>query len=376
VARDIVPSSPRPLVTSSPLNLVTSSPLHLVHLNYTLARPKFTDPDTWLKRVAFVSGVPEKLTAYGPQTVIYNIHYKGEVQRNGVRFLFPGFRRWQLVLPFAFNKMVKRLKPDVVLVHGLIFPWQIIMLRATLGKRVKIICQHHSERPFKDFRKYFSRWADQYTGAYLFASKTQGQEWVKAKQISSIDKVHEVIGMSSIFKPDLSKKQKGVYLWIGDLDENKDPLTAVAAFVKFAKKYPGTKLNMIFQNDHLLGKLKEIANESINFVGKVEHNLLGTYFNAATHIISTSHYEGIGIAVCEGLSCGCYPVLTNIPSFRMMTGNGRIGKLFEPGDEDALLDALQSSVYATGPEKIVDHFNSEFSFEAHARKIITIIESL
>lgn len=369
-----VPTSSSPHIRTSS-SLPSSSP-HIVHLSYTLARPKFTDPEAWLKRVSFVSGVPEKLTHYGPQTVIYNIHYKGEVQRNGVRFLFPGFRRWQLVLPVSFNKLVKSLNPHVVLVHGLIFPWQIIMLRMIVGPQVKIICQHHAERPFKDFRKYFSRWADRYIGAYLFASKMQGEEWVKSKQISSLSKIHEVMGTSSIFEPDLSRKEKGVYLWIGDLDENKDPITVVGAFVEFTKTHPDAKLNMIFQNDGLLGKLKQVANGNINFIGKVEHNRLQSYFNSATHVISTSHYEGSGIAVCEALSCGCYPILTNIPSFRMMTDNGRLGKLFEPGDKNALLDALQKSVDISMGKEIIDHFKSELSFEANARKIITIIQSL
>ena len=99
------------------------SDIHFVHLSYTLARPKYTDPESWLARIAFVSGVPEKMVQYGQQTVIHNIHYKGEIQRNGVRYLFPAYKRWQLVLPFAYNRFIKKLKPDVVLIHGLIFPW-------------------------------------------------------------------------------------------------------------------------------------------------------------------------------------------------------------------------------------------------------------
>ncbi len=142
------------------------------------------------------------MTGYGKQTVIYNIHYKGEIQRNGVRYLFPAFKRWQLVLPFSYNRLIKKLKPDVILVHGLIFPWQIIMLRNIIGPGVKIICQHHAERPFKDFRKYLLRKADKYIGAYLFASRDQGEEWVKEGQISSMKKVHEVMGTSSIFYPE------------------------------------------------------------------------------------------------------------------------------------------------------------------------------
>ncbi len=356
-------------------HIFTSSPLHIIHLSYSLARPPYTDPGKWLDRVSFVNGVPEKLLPFGPQTVIYNIHYNGELQQNGVKYIFPGFQRWQLVLPFSFNRLVKKLKPDVVLVHGLIFPWQIVMLRNTLGPNVKIICQHHADRPFKDFRKYFAKWADRYIGAYLFASKTQGEEWVREGQISSIDKVHEVMGTSSIFRIDITQKKKNVYLWIGDLDKNKDPLLVARAFRKFSAGRDAI-LYMVFQQRHLENELKEEINDSIHLVGKVEHAKLEEYFNRASYIISTSHYEGSGIAVCEALSCGCFPIVTNIPSFRMMTGNGKIGKLFEPGDERGLLNALEESVELSSTQNIVEHFLQELSFEANARKIMNIIDKL
>ena len=357
----------------------TQKPLHFIHLSYTLARPKYTDPESWLARVAFVSGVAEHMVEYGQQTVIYNIHYRGEVQRNGVRYLFPAFKRWQLVLPFACNRLIKDLKPDVVLVHGLIFPWQIIMLRKTLGSNVKIICQHHAERPFKDFRKYFFRWADKYIGAYLFASRSQGEEWVKAKQISSIQKVHEIMGTSSIFYPENKTKEGSKYLWIGDLDHNKDPLLTARAFNEFTKKHNDVELSMIYQGRELEEELRAIAGPNIRLIGKVEHAKLQDWFNRADYIVSSSHYEGSGIAVCEALSCGCVPVLTDIPSFRMMTGNGRIGKLFKAGDEAALLNALEQVHdldLISESKKTLEHFNAELSFEANGRKIMNVVNNI
>jgi glycosyltransferase involved in cell wall biosynthesis len=347
----------------------------IVHLSYTLARPKYTDAEKWLSRVAFVSGVVEKLVPFGKQSVIYNIHYKGEVQRNGVRYIFPGFKRRQLVLPFAFNRFVRSLNPDVVLVHGLIFPWQIILLRNVIGPDVKIICQHHADRPFRDFRKYFFRWADKCVNAYLFAAKEHGEEWVKARQISSMNKVHEIMGMSSIFYPSGGKKENR-YLWIGDLDSNKDPLLVARAFTRFSKDHPDAELFMIYQERQLEDDLKKIASPNIHLVGNVEHVRLQEYFRQASFIISSSHYESAGIAICEAMSCGCVPILTNIPSFRMMTFNGRIGRLFEAGDENGLLKAFEETFGSRQSQEVIDHFNSELSFEANARKIINVIKQL
>lgn len=351
-----------------PYHLFTSSPRHIVHLSYAIAKPKYTSPERWLSKVSFISGVPEKLLAFGKQTVIYHIDYEGELEQNGVKYIFPGFSRRQLALPLAFNRFVKSLKPDVVLVHGLNSPWQIIMLRNVLGPNVKIICQHHADRPFKDLRKYLFRSADKFVSAYLFAAKEHSEGWGIADE-----KIHEIMGMSSVFSP--SKKEKGnKYLWIGDLDDNKDPLTVVKAFNTFSKTHNDVELYMIYQQAKL--DLRPHIQSNIRLVGKVDHHDLQNYFDKANFIISTSHYESAGIAVCEAMSCGCIPILTNIPSFRMMTGNGKIGRLFEPGDINGLLRALEETVGSEESPEVVDHFNSELSFDANAHKIINVINQL
>jgi glycosyltransferase involved in cell wall biosynthesis len=355
---------------------VTSSPHHVVHLSYTLVKPPYTSPERWLSRVAFISGIPERLLPFGKQTVIYNINYKGELERNDVRYIFPGFKRWQLILPFSFNRFVRSLEPDVVLVHGLIFPWQIIMLRKVVGSNVKIVCQHHADKPFKDFRKYIFRSADKYVNAYLFATKEHGEEWVTAGQISSMDKIHEIMGMSSSFYFDRRKKSGKIYLWIGDLDSNKDPLVAVKAFSEFSNRHRDAELYMIYQQAQLEVEAKALASPNIHFVGKVEHEQLQDWFNKASYIISTSHYESAGIAVCEAMSCGCFPILTNIPSFRVMMGYGTIGRLFEPGDVKELQNALEETVGFDRSQQVVGHFNAELSFEANARKIINVLNGL
>jgi glycosyltransferase involved in cell wall biosynthesis len=348
---------------------VPSSPRHIVHLSYTLAKPKYASPEKWLSKVAFVTGVPERLLSFAKQTVIYHIDYKGELQLNGVRYIFPGFRRWQLVLPFAFNRLVRSLKPGIVLVHGLRFPWQIIILRKMVGPHVKVICQHHADRPFTGFRKYLFRWADKYVDAYLFAATEHAGEWDIRET-----KIHEIMGMSSSFHFDNRKRSGKTYIWVGDLDDNKDPLLLVNAFNAFSKNHDGVELYMIYQQAKM--DIKDKVGANIHLVGKVEHSELPDYFNRSDYVISTSHYESAGIAVCEAMSCGCFPILTNIPSFRVMTANGKIGRLFRPGDQAGLLDALEQTINVTDPDKIVDHFNAELSFEANARKIINVVKQL
>lgn len=365
----------------------------IIHVSYRFVHPRCDDPWAWIRFLGFFSPILERQAKEAKVIAIYHIHYRGEIEHNGVHYHFPFFKRWQLRIPFALNRYIKRLRPDVVIVHGLIFPFQVLMLRWQLGRHPILIAQHHSEPPFSDARKYLQRLTDRYIRAYFFASRELGMLWVRGGQINDAGKIKEIMGTSSPFyqmaRNDARAKTgvlgEKVFLWVGRLDANKDPLLVGRAFSRFADSTPGAMLYMIFQTVELLEKLKisvkrnALSKESIHLVGRVAHDELLYWYNSADYIVSSSHYEGAGIAVCEAMSCGCIPILTNIPSFRMMTDHGRIGVLYEAGDEDGLVSALQSSLtLKTDSEKrkVLERFDSELSFEANVRKITSVINEI
>jgi len=123
----------------------------------------------------------------------------------------------------------------------------------------------------------------------------------------------------------------------------------------------------------------ESAKKAIRLIGKVPHELLQEWYSSADYIISGSHYEGGGIGICEAMSCGCIPIVTDISSFRGMTGSGKCGLLYEPGNEGALLAALlQTPDLDIEKERsgVIEQFNRELSFWAIGSKINKIIEAL
>jgi glycosyltransferase involved in cell wall biosynthesis len=267
------------------------------------------------------------------------------------------------------------------------------MLRWQIGRHVKIIVQHHAEKPFQDIRRYLQRWADRYIGAYLFCSMEQGMQWVTQRQIRNKKKIKEIMGTSSPFyvlgkgeAKSFTKVKDGInFLWVGGLDDNKDPLLVARAFVRFTKQNPSANLYMIYQTFQLLEELKTVlqdapdAAENIHLIGRVEHDQLLYWYNSVDFIISSSHYEGSGIAVCEALSCGCIPILTDIPSFRMMSDNGKVSLLYKAGNEEALLSCLYQSLKLDRDELkrlILQHFDKRLSFDANAQSITKVVQSL
>lgn len=365
----------------------------IIHVSYNRARPAYTDPRTWIKFLSFFSGVLEALSRFAEVIVIQHISYTGVVEHKGVSYHFPELRNWQLWMPFKLNAYIRELRPDVIVVHGLVFPGQVLLLRWQLGSRVSIIAQHHAEPPLRYIRKIFQLLADRHIKAYLFASLDLGLKWVKKGQIRDARKIKEVMEASSTFSP-MSKETarkitmvsgQKVFLWVGRLDANKDPLTVVKAFISLTRTNPEVRLYMIFQTDEFVDELRAMisttskASKSIHLVGRVDHSELQYWYSSVDFIVSGSHYEGSGIAVCEAMSCGCIPVLTDIPPFRMMTDNGGLGALYQAGDADALLSALRQSL-ALNPEdqkrKVLQRFNDELSFQAIARKIMSVINEL
>ena len=365
--------------------------MRIVNTSYSKS-PEFNDPQIWLKRINFYTGILEQLAVNNKVASIERINYKGEYSQKEVHYYFVKQRSRVSLFPFKTHRLIKKLKPDAVLINGFIFPLQIFQLRIFVGKSVKIIILHRAEKPFTKWKKYVQKLADKCVNAYLFASSEFGKEWIEKGIIANQEKVHEVMQSSSIFYPkdrNDARKTTGVagnpvFLWVGRLDANKDPLTVVKAFTQFLSFQPTAKLYMIYQTTGLLNVIHDLiqkdtkAIEAIKLVGRVDHDQMQEWYNSANFIISSSYYEGSGIAVCEAMSCGCIPIVTNIISFRGMTGS-KCGLIYNPGNDKELLSVLLQSLQLNMDEernKTLQQFKKELSFEAIAQKIEKVITSV
>jgi len=360
-----------------------------VSYNYS---PDFDSPQSWFKRTEGYAGVMEYLSEDNTVINIKQINYEGYYRYKGVHYNFVNFDRKKNYFPHQLNRFVKSLAPDVVVVQGLHHPLQVIQLKTILPNRTKIIAQHHAEKPFMGIKKHVQRVADKCIDACLFASHNMGLEWVGAGNISSSKKIHEVMEVSSNFHPldkPTAKLHLGicadtVFLWVGRLNENKDPLNVVSTFLKYAEINASARLYMIYHTDELLNEVKALIEShrnkcAITLIGKVPHHDLLHWYNSADFFISGSHYEGSGTAVCEAMSCGCVPIVTDILSFRMITDQGNCGILYEPGNEAELLAALKLTATINKAEKrdkSLTYFDRNLSFGAIASQIEKIAEGL
>jgi glycosyltransferase involved in cell wall biosynthesis len=366
--------------------------IKLIDLNYH-SHSNISDPEQVLKlqkaSIGFVQFIKEKLSIQ----LIKHLNYEGEKCVDGVKYVFFKSHNKFWHITFKTHSYVQKDHADIVLIQGLIFPIQLIALKFKLGRKPKIIVQHHGEKPFRGIKKIFQKIADRYVSFYLFTSIQNAEEFVKNKIISDGHKCVEILEASTCFKQtdkrqiraELSLADDTIFLWVGRLNQNKDPLTVVNAFEKYLAYNPESKLFMIYQTEELLSAIKRKLEEnnllknSIILKGKADHSQLEHWFNAADFYISASHKEGSGYALIEAMACGCIPVVTSIPSFKKITDNGKFGFLFEPGNEESLLKILLN-LKTIDKEKlsvsIVEHFNQSLSFKSIADDLFAVCERI
>jgi glycosyltransferase involved in cell wall biosynthesis len=346
---------------------------------------EYTEPLSWLDRINFHTGTLAQLAKHHEVISIEQINFTGRLLHNNVHYHFLNFRKPKLYIPTSLHRHINSLRPDVVWVHGLHFPLQVMQLRRSLHKQTKIIVQHHAEKMLTGWRKSMQKQADACINRYLFTSLEMGREWVLKGIIANEEKISEVMEASSVFNarnfPERTRSSHPIFLWVGRLDQNKDPLTVVKAFCRFLHTCSSARLYMIFQEDKLLPEVRNLIaqegqSENIQLVGKVPHNKLETWYQKADFFLSGSHYEGSGIAVCEAMSCGCIPILTSIPSFSKMTCMGTCGLLYSPGNAEELYACLKAALELNIEKeraKVLKHFKNELSFEAIAGKINEVL---
>jgi glycosyltransferase involved in cell wall biosynthesis len=297
-----------------------------------------------------------------------------------------------LAVPLRLFRAIRSLRPQIVLVHSFIHAWQILFLKLCLPRNCKLLVQNHAEEPFPGLKSWFQKWAAPGVDAFLFASEQQAQAWRQRGIFGEHQRVFEVMEGSTPFaiKPRaacraLLKLAEGpVFLWVGRLDMNKDPLTVLRAFLRLKQRSVPFKLYMAYSQNEMERQVKDFISahgldDQVVRLGAVAHPELETWYNAADFFVLGSHHEGSGYALCEALACGCVPIVTDIPSFRKMTNDGRIGWLFEP-DNDLQLSGLLQQALTQDAEPMRQaarlFFEEKLSHAAIARDIDVICRKL
>jgi glycosyltransferase involved in cell wall biosynthesis len=290
---------------------------------------------------------------------------------------------------------IRKRQPEIVLAQGLSFPFQILMLRLFAKSKTRIIAQHHGEIcPRSAVKRIFERLADKYIDAYLFNTPEYAEERLQLGLISYQDKILLLPEGSNTFKKKDKKEARmlagiqsegTVFLWVGRLNNNKDPLTILRAFAKYLEFNADAHLYMIYQSEELLWAIIDLVSQNdllsahVHLLGRRDRTELEMWYNAADYFITGSHHEYGAFALLEAMACGCVPIATNIPTMQQYLQHGETGFLFPPGDVNVLsllLTILDQYDVEEMSRKVAAHFRANYSFEKIAAELCDICTAL
>jgi len=170
-------------------------------------------------------------------------------------------------------------------------------------------------------------------------------------------------------------------LWVGRLDQNKDPLTVLGGFARAAEALSDAALTMIYGDDQMLPQVQAFISRHpalqsrVHLRGRVDRRALPGFYSAADIFVLGSHREVACFSLIEALSFGVTPVVSDIPAFRSLTGGGHVGSLFPAGDPGGFassLEAIARSDARAGRPAVRDHFERELSWAAVGHRALAI----
>jgi glycosyltransferase involved in cell wall biosynthesis len=280
-------------------------------------------------------------------------------------------------------------EPDVVHVNGFDYPRAIRRLRRQVGA-TRIVAQDHGgfePRVLHPIRRAWMRRGLRAVDAVLVSTPPQRELFRASGLVPGRVRIFDVMEGSTTLRVEARRPAAGrpALLWVGRLNENKDPLTVVAGFARFLADQPDATLTFVYQDETLGPQLRRAIaadarlQRTVTLLGAMAQEQLHNLYAAADFFVLGSHHESTGYAVLEALACGVPPVVTDIPSFRWLTDDGAIGALWRPGDAagfHAALELAASRDIHSQRDACRQRFDAHFSWNAIGQRALEIYEEL
>ena len=189
------------------------------------------------------------------------------------------------------------------------------------------------------------------------------------------------------FQPRFQPTARPRLLCTRALEDVYDPGTLVEALARLHQQ--GVAATLTFAADGSLAtELKEHAmraglGESVEFLGGFSTEDLPNLLSSHDLYVSASRSDGTSLSLLEAMASGLYPVVSKIAANQSWIGDGRTGRLFEPGEPEAattairqaLDDPLREEALARNRERVEEEGDRRLNFERLERRFVALVES-
>ena len=237
----------------------------------------------------------------------------------------------------------KELHPDYIV--SFIKKNNFMAIVSALGMRIPVVVSVRSN-PAREYPDMLTRML-----VRILFSRSAGVvlQTKQAKEFFPISVQKKVIILPNSLSPQFlqqqheNNRQKEI-LWVGRMDENKNPKMLLRAFAQIADRYPDWILKYV-GGGPLMEELKEICirenlEKRVVFLGKTDQ--IPKVLSTGAIFVLTSKQEGMPNALIEAMVSGLAVVATDCPCGgpAELIENNENGILIPVDDENALIKAL------------------------------------
>lgn len=259
-------------------------------------------------------------------------------------------------------KLCRKEKFDIVHTHST-KPGIVGRIAATLARVPKVIHTVHglSFHKFVKFPKWQFYWgcemfASLFCNQIIMVNKFYGKyfKWFQGKTTT----IYNGIDFSKLQLPmQKIENEFPKILFVGRLDNPKDPLTLLNAAKIVVQKYPKTIFTLVGDGE-LYDKCQNyITDNNLNENIKLEgwQNNVSRYYGSHDIFAAPSIYESFGLMFVEAGYYGLPCVSTNVEGIPEVVENGQTGILCNPKDTDALANNLIELIENKSLRELMGH---------------------
>ena len=248
----------------------------------------------------------------------------------------------------SIKKILRKIKPDIIHAH---YATNYGFLAALSGHHPFVLTLHGSDILVdysKDIlSKFFVNYAVKKADVITSPSKTITQR-VMTLRTNDVHTVQYGVDTNKFYCSKdviVSDKEKTV-ISTRHLSDKYAVKTLIDAIPLILNKIPDARFLIVGEGEkrHLLEtEIKKMGYpERVEFLGAIPNEKMPDVLNKASIYVSTSPSDGLSISLLEAMSCGLFPVVTNIPGNREVITNGTNGILFPAGDVGKLGESIIS----------------------------------
>jgi glycosyltransferase involved in cell wall biosynthesis len=299
-----------------------------------------------------------------------------ELEQAGVPLaVVPGWSHaatiWSLV------KLCRRFRPDVLVAHG--FSEHLWGRYAGLLARVPqlVHVEHNTRERYTAWRLAQTRWLARRSARIVGCSEGVRLRLLEmgmpAERTIAIPNGIRLEPFASADAHPFVQRVPGIVM-VARFSKQKDHATLLRAVALLRER--GLQPPLLFAGGGKAMHRKPLERlaaelglaEQARFLG-VHRDVPGLLMQHQLAVLST-HYEGMPLALIEGMAAGCAVVASDVPGVREVISDGVDGRLVAEGDPAALADALEALLRAPGTAARLATAARAAAIERHGRELM------